>query len=49
MAARFFLFCVRRVMFFVIKVCVLQFIVCKRVAGSVVLEFAGGMVNDLDG
>ena len=44
------MFCEMRVMSFVIKVCVLQFIVCKCVDGSIVLlGFAGGMVDDLDG
>ena len=49
MAARLFVFCVMRVMSFVIEECVLRFIVCRCVSGSVVLGFAGGVADDLDG
>ena len=43
------LFCVMRVMSFVIGECVLLFIVYKCVDGSIDLCIAGGEVDDLDG
>ena len=46
MAARFF--CVMRVMSFVMGEGVSQFIICKCAIGSVVLGFAGDVVDDLD-
>jgi hypothetical protein len=44
----FYVLRVMRVIFCVIEVCVVQFIVCKYVAGSVVIGFAGE-VGDLEG
>ena len=41
MAARLFVSCVMRVMSYVIEECMLQFIVCRCIDGSVVLGFAG--------
>ena len=47
MAARFCVLCVMRVMSFKVGEGVSQFIVCKFVISSVVLGFAGGVVDDL--
>jgi hypothetical protein len=45
----FFFICVMRVMYFMIRERVLQLIVCTYVAGYIVLGFAGGVVDVLDG
>ena len=42
------MFCVMRVMSFVVEKGVLQFIVCKCVAGYLGLGFSEGVVDDLD-
>ena len=44
----FFVFCVMRVMSFTMVEGVSQLIVCKCVVGVVVLDFAGGVADDLD-
>ena len=48
MAARFCVFCVMRVMCFTRVEGVSQYIVCKCVVVPVFLDFAGGVVDDLD-
>ena len=48
MAARFIMLCVMRVISFVMGEGVSQYIVCKCVVGSIVLGFAGNVVDDLE-
>ena len=48
MTALFCVFCVMRVMLFAVVEIVLQFLVCDCVVVSVVVGFAGGVVDDLD-
>ncbi len=49
MADRFFVFRVMRVMPFVMGGCVLQLVIYTCVGGSVLLGFAKGVVDKLDG